>query len=145
MSHPGNAPEAVTQALTLDLVDAYGVSPVEAELEYDPTCPYAVTVRFVGGAAPVSWTFARDLLRLGRFQPVGEGDVHVRPELDQDGNAILVIELHSPYGAALLHAPARDVNEFVDRTATSVRPGTESSFMDLDATIAAVLVGAQAD
>ena len=61
--------------------------------------------------------------RLGRFQPVGEGDVHVCPSLDQDGNAILVVDLHSPYGAALLHAPARDVNEFVDRTTISVRPG----------------------
>ena len=80
--------------------------------------------------------------------PYRDGPLLVRGPVniqDQDGNAILVVELHSPYGAALLHAPARDVNEFVDRTAISVRPGTESSFMDLDATIAAVLVGAQAD
>ena len=44
------APLTVTQAVTLELIDPTGaVTPIEAELHYDPRDPYAVTTVFMTG------------------------------------------------------------------------------------------------
>ena len=146
MNHPPHAsPEIVTQPLTMDLISGVGVRPVEAELEYDPTCPYAVTARFTVDDATVTWTFARDLLGQGVFEPAGSGEVRIRPDLDDAGHAAVLIELHSPQGVALLLAPSSEVARFLDRSTNAVRPGTESGYLDIDATIDAVLVGAPGD
>ena len=51
------APVAVTQCVTLELIDATGAStPLEAELQYDPSDPYAVTTVFMTGRSQVRWT-----------------------------------------------------------------------------------------
>lgn len=126
--------------MTLELIAYGGSSALEAELTYDPRCPFAVTVAFASGPRTVRWTFGRDLLRKGLFEPAGDGDVHVRPELDMEGRAVVIIELRSPEGIALVQARARDVHRFVQAMTTAVRPGTESEHLDIDATIEAVLV-----
>ena len=90
------APVAVTQCVTLELIDATGAStPLEAELQYDPSDPYAVTTVFMTGRSQVRWTFGRDLLTEGLYEPSGDGDVHVWPCLDVDGHAVVIIELCS--------------------------------------------------
>jgi hypothetical protein len=133
------APVAVTQAVTLELIDPTGaITPIEAELQYDPADPYAVTTVFMTGSSQVRWTFGRDLLIEGLYEPSGDGDVHVWPCLDSDGHAVVIIELCSPDGEALVQARTGDLSTFVDRMTAAVEPGTESGHVDVDAAITAI-------
>jgi hypothetical protein len=134
------APLVVSQALTLELIDSTGAAtPLEAELQYDPRDPYAVTTVFMTGRSQVRWTFGRDLLASGLYEPSGDGDVHVWPCLDADGHAVVIIELSSPDGEALVQARTGDLSIFVEKMSKAVVPGTESEYLDLDATINAIL------
>ena len=133
------ASSRVTQSVTLELIDASGAAtPMQAELNYDPRDPYAVTAVFMTGAGNVSWTFGRDLLVEGVYEPAGDGDVHVWPCLDADGHAVVIIELCSPDGEALVQARTTDLTTFVERMTALVPPGTESTLLDIDSTIAAI-------
>jgi hypothetical protein len=133
------APLTVTQSVTLDLIDSTGTStPIEAELHYDPRDPYAVTTVFITGANQVRWTFGRELLIQGLYEPSGDGDVHVWPCLDTDGHAVVIIELCSPDGEALVQAKTGDMSQFVARMSGLVALGKESAHVDVDATIAAI-------
>lgn len=134
------APLIVSQAITLELIDSTGAAtPIEAELQYDPRDPYAVTTVFMTGRSQVRWTFGRDLLTAGLYEPSGDGDVHVWPCLDADGHAVVIIELSSPDGEALVQARSEDLSSFVERMNKAVPPGTESDYLNLDATIAAII------
>lgn len=134
------APMTVAQVVTLELIDSTGSStPIEAELQYDPRDPYAVTTVFMTGRSQVRWTFGRELLASGLYEPSGDGDVHVWPCLDADGHAVVIIELCSPDGEALVQARTGDLSAFVQRTSKAVVPGTESGHIDVDAAIAAIL------
>jgi len=134
------APLVVSQAVTLELIDSTGAStPLEAELQYDPRDPYAVTTVFMTGRSQVRWTFGRDLLAAGLYEPSGDGDVHVWPCLDADGHAVVIVELCSPDGEALVQARTGDLSAFVERMTKAVQPGTESDHLDLDAAITAIL------
>ena len=141
MDYPTNTtPLAVTQSLTLELIDATGAStPIEAELRYDAADPYAVTTVFMTGNSQVCWTFGRELLATGLYEPSGDGDVHVWPCLDADGHAVVIIELCSPDGEALVQAKTGDLRTFVDRMGALVPTGAESEHIDVDAAIAAIL------
>lgn len=134
------APLVVSQAVSLDLIDPTGAAtPLEAELQYDPHDPYAVTTVFMTGRSQVRWTFGRDLLAAGLYEPSGDGDVHVWPCLDAEGHAVVIIELCSPDGEALVQARTGDLSAFVDRMNKAVTPGSESEYLDLDAAITAIL------
>jgi hypothetical protein len=141
MDHPMNiAPMTVTQPIVLELIDPTGAAtPIEAELQYDPRDPYAVTTVFMTGASQVRWTFGRDLLREGLYEPCGDGDVHVWPCLDSHGHAVVIIELCSPDGEALVQAKTGDLTNFVERMTKAVEPGTESALTDVDGAITAIL------
>ena len=132
-------PLTLTQSVTLELIDATGDStPIEAELQYDPRDPYAMTTVFMTGHSQVRWTFGRDLLAEGLFQPAGDGDVHVWPCLDSGGHAVVIIELCSPDGEALVQAKSGDLTSFVERMTKAVPPGAESEHLNVDATITAI-------
>lgn len=134
------ASPAVSQAVTLDLIDASGAAtPIQAELHYDAADPYAVTTVFLTPHSEVSWTFGRDLLSDGLFEPAGDGDVHVWPCLDADGRAVVIIELCSPDGEALVQARTGDLSAFVARMNSVVPSGSESEHINMDAAIAALL------
>jgi hypothetical protein len=133
-------PLTVTQPVTLELIDPTGAAtPIDAELHYDPRDPYAVTTVFMTGASQVRWTFGRDLLCEGLYEPAGDGDVHVWPCLDSQGHAVVIIELCSPDGEALVQARTGDLISFVDRMTKAVEPGTESALIDIDTAITAIL------
>ena len=133
------APATVTQPVRLELIDASGAAtPLEAELRYDATDPFAVTTVFMTGHSEVRWTFGRDLLAEGLYEPAGDGDVHVWPCLDSNGHAVVIIELCSPDGEALVQARTGDLRAFVDRMNKAVKPGSESELLDIDATIASI-------
>ena len=129
------APLTVTQSVKLELIDPTGaVTPIDAELHYDPRDPYAVTTVFITGTSTVRWTFGRE----GLYEPCGDGDVHVWPCLDSDGRAVVIIELCSPDGEALVQARTGDLSGFVERMSKAVAPGAESTHLDVDGTIAAI-------
>jgi Streptomyces sporulation and cell division protein, SsgA len=134
------APLTVTQPVTLELIDPTGaVTPLEAELHYDARDPYAVTTVFMTGASQVRWTFGRDLLIEGLYEPSGDGDVHVWPCLSSDGSAVVIIELCSPDGELLVQASSRSVTRFVQAMLASVPDGQESSFVNFDDELAQIL------
>ena len=133
------APLTVTQPLTLELIDPSGlVTPIEAELHYDPRDPFAVTTVFMTGTSQVRWTFGRDLLTEGLYEPCGDGDVHVWPCLDNDAHSVVMIELCSPDGEALVQARTAEITSFVERMTAAVAPGSEATHLDIDSAIAAI-------
>ena len=139
------APAVVTQPVALELIDTAGTAtPIEAELRYDPADPYAVTTVFKTGSSQVRWTFGRELLTEGLYEPAGDGDVHVWPCLDSSGHAVVIIELCSPDGEALVQARTGDLQSFVERMNQAVARGSESDLVDVDAAIAAILAAENA-
>lgn len=139
------APAVITQPVALELIDTAGTAtPIEAELRYDPADPYAVTTVFKTGSSQVRWTFGRELLAEGLYEPAGDGDVHVWPCLDSSGHAVVIIELCSPDGEALVQARTGDLQSFVERMNQAVARGAESDLVDIDAAIAAIFAAENA-
>jgi hypothetical protein len=123
----------VTEAMQLEFVDDAGDAlALDAEFVYDPNDPYATTAVFKAGTQEVRWTFGRDLLIDGLYEPTGDGDVHVWPCLSSQGAAVVIIELSSPDGEVLLQATTRDITRFVDRMTSAVPRGAESHHVDVD-------------
>ena len=89
----------------------------------------------------MTWTFARELLAEGLYDPTGDGDVIVWPCLGCEGDAVVVIELRSPSGMAMLQTPSRAVQRFVAEVYDTVAPGRETAQLDLDEVIAHLLAG----
>ena len=134
-----STPTVVSQVLLLELIDPSGaVAPLETELSYDPADPLAVSATFSTVAGRVRWTFGRDLLIEGLVEPVGDGDVHVWPCVDNDGNSVVIIELCSPDGEALVQGRTAEITAFVERMTRSVAQGAEAALLDVDAAIAAI-------
>ncbi len=122
----------VVRELVLEFVDAAGNTyTLDAEWQYSPSDPFAVTVVMRTDVQEVAWTFGRDLLIDGRYEPTGDGDVHVWPCLSSNGSAVVIIELCSPDGELLVQADTKQVNEFVTDMLVAVPIGTET--MDFDA------------
>ena len=133
-------PASITRVLSLELIDANGTAtPLAAEVCYDPSDPYAVAAHFRAGDSEVQWVFARDLLIQGIDAPTGDGDVHIWPCLDATGRAATIIELSSPDGQAVIQARAVELRDFLNQSEALVPCGTESSHVDVDATLAQLL------
>jgi hypothetical protein len=132
--------QIVSQTLGLEFVDPEGeATALEAELVYDPADPFAVTMVFQTGAQEVLWTFGRELFLEGRYEPTGDGDVHLWPCLSSEGNAVVIIELRSPDGEVLVQTETRNVDRFLTAMLVSVPVGQESAHVDFDDELAALL------
>ncbi len=137
----GTGTETVTSVVTLELIDADGTTtPLETEFSYNPSDPLAVTAAFLTVAGRVEWTFGRDLLIGGLYEPTGDGDVHVWPCLDSDARSVIIVELCSPDGEALVQARAADMSHFVERMTAAVAPGEEK--VDVEGALAQIFAGA---
>jgi Streptomyces sporulation and cell division protein, SsgA len=131
--------QTISQRLMVDLRTAEcHTIPIILELGYSAADPYTVAISFHPDDRPVRWEFARDLLTDGLREPAGDGDVHAWPCLDDHGNAVVVVELCSPNGDALVEIRLGDAFEFVDRMHGLVAPGEESEHLDIDAAILAI-------
>jgi hypothetical protein len=139
------SPLTVHQHARLDLVDSRGTAmPIEADFNFASQDPYAVTATFDTAAGLVRWSFSRDLLIDGIHEPTGDGDVHVWPCLDTDGRAVVILELCSPDGEALVQIPTEHMRTFNDKMLRAVPRGQEHTFLDVDGAIAAILEAAGA-
>ncbi len=137
----GTSTETISAMLTLELIDADGTTtPLETELSYNPSDPLAVTAAFLTVAGRVEWTFGRDLLIGGLYEPTGDGDVHVWPCLDNDARSVVIVELCSPDGEALVQARASDMTSFVERMTAAVAPGEER--IDVEGALAQIFAEA---
>ena len=132
--------QVVTENVELGLVDPQGeAASIESDLVFDPSDPYAVTMVFRTGVPEVRWTFGRELLIGGRFEPTGDGDIHVWPCLSSDGRAVVIIELCSPDGELLVQADSRSVDTFIAEMLKSVPEGQESAYINFDDELAQLL------
>lgn len=122
----------ITERLT-----AYLIIGEEAGLDftitasYDERDPYAVRLDFpvVGPDGHLlSWIFGRALLDEGLSGPAGDGDVHVWP----CGPDLVMLELCSEAGSALMALPIRQVRAFLFLSYAEVPPGYESGYIDVD-------------
>jgi hypothetical protein len=128
----------VTATLSLQMLD--GAEPVTGTFRYTPSDPWALSATFASPTAgSVTWTFARDLLVQGQYEPVGDGDVHVWPCLSAEATAVVVIELDPDQHGVLLEASAREMHAFIEATLACVPLGRESEHVDLDAGLAKLL------
>lgn len=132
--------QAITEQMRMEFVDTEGLStPLNAEFEYDPADPFAVSILFTDEPVPVRWTFARDLLIEGFYEPTGDGDVHVWPCLNTEGAAVVILELSSPSGEVLVQVGSRAMSQFIHQMVVMVPQGTEDTLVDVDAEIAQLL------
>src|SRR5690349_23540678 len=121
------AQSIIIEQMSMEFVDDQGMSsPLDAEFEFNPADPFAVSILFKGEPAPVRWTFARDLLLEGFYEPTGDGDVHVWPCLSANGRAVVVLELCSPSGEVLIQVSSRELSEFLRRVVELVPEGDEA-------------------
>lgn len=115
--------------------------PVPASLRYSSDDPLAVHLDFPADISlsgdMVTWTFSRDLLEEGVMGPAGTGDVHIWP----CGRFRTVVELHSPYGMALLRFEKAALQRFLLRSYAVVAAGREELGPAVDRGLASLLGG----
>ena len=117
----------------------HATDPLDGALSYDPSDPYAVSMTLAARAGQVTWTFARELLAEGLYRPTGDGDVQVWPCLSNTGEAVVIVELSSPDGTALLQTGSRVVQRFVAASYDAVPAGCEGAHLPLDDLVAQLL------
>ncbi|MCZ7414745.1 MULTISPECIES: SsgA family sporulation/cell division regulator [unclassified Streptomyces] len=132
-------PLTIDHTVRVRLPGRPGSGPVPATLHYDGADPLALRVTFPAEASlsgtEVTWVFARRLLDDGLCGPAGEGDVRIRP--GRVGRTVL--ELCAPQGTALVELRREDLHRFLAATYTFVPEAAESSRIDVDAALAALL------
>ncbi|MFF3765934.1 SsgA family sporulation/cell division regulator [Streptomyces sp. NPDC001922] len=112
---------------------------IPVELRYEVADPYAVRLTFhLPGDAPVTWAFARELLHDGLVAPVGDGDVHIRPQLP-GFSADVLIRLQVGEDGAAFRVGAAPLIAFLDRTERLVPLGREPWCADLEGGLEAAL------
>ena len=126
-----------TMAVQIATVETEQDHDLSAEFRFDAADPWAVTMVLSTVAGPVDWTFARDLLVEGQYEPSGDGDVHVWPCLSPSGEAVVIVELDSPSGETLLQFPTRAIQDFVYASLETVPLGAEE--VDVDEWVSRIL------
>lgn len=112
-----------------------------SRLDYDPADPYAVWLTFYLPQGDIRWALGRDLLAAGLTSRVGEGDLRLAPEVDEDGRAVVRMDFCSPHGCLTARAHTRGLMKFLARTYAVVPPGTESQQYDLDVLVESLTSG----
>lgn len=123
------------------ITPGYQELPLNVTLRYDSADPLAVNIDFpvdvsVDGEA-VTWTFSRILLEEGLEHPAGIGEVHLWP----CGPTRTVIELHSPYGLAVVRFRTAQLQRFLHRSYGVVAPGMEDLGPQVERGLALLLGG----
>lgn len=113
-------------------------APVVTRWSYSAYDPFAVSLAVrTRHDRWVEWLIGRELVMDALEEPVGEGDVRMRP-LEVQGYDIVEIEIRSHDGRAVLEVDRDLLRSFVDATLEMVPAGTEADRMDLDGEIARI-------
>ncbi|TDV41421.1 SsgA family sporulation/cell division regulator [Actinophytocola oryzae] len=125
-----------TEAVHAELVALYdGTTPVRSRWSYRADSPFTVTASFQTDRDRwVEWVFSRELLVDGLEDSAGIGDVRFR-SLEERGLRMLVVEIESPEGYALLELDHEAVAGFMGETDELVPIGSEEEHFDVDALI----------
>ncbi|MCD2191949.1 SsgA family sporulation/cell division regulator [Actinomycetospora endophytica] len=124
--------------VTFELVRAHHPpAPAQVELRFAGNDPYAVVLAFQTlRSREVVWRFSRGLLAQGLIESAGEGDVRLRPLDTPAPGGVVEIELRSPGGRAVFHAPHAALRGYLARTQEHIAFGTEHEWLDIDHTVA---------
>ncbi len=87
------------------------------------------------------WAVARSLLEQGLTEPAGEGDIRFWPSIDEDLQAVVCMDFHSPEGRLVTSALTSDLQHFLARTCEVVASGEEDERIDIDLLVQS-LIGA---
>jgi hypothetical protein len=125
-----------TEAIHTELVALFdGTTPVRSRWSYRSDHPYTVAAAFQTDRDRwVEWVFSRELLVEGLTESAGVGDVRFRP-LEERGLNMLVVEIESPEGYALLELDHEAVAGFLGASEELVPLGAEGEHFDVDALI----------
>jgi hypothetical protein len=125
-----------TEAIHAELVALYdGTTPVRSRWSYRGDQPFTVIAAFQTDRDRwVEWVFSRELLVEGLTDSAGVGDVRFRP-MEERGLNMLVVEIESPEGYALLELDLEAVAGFLGATEELVPLGAEEEHFDVDALI----------
>lgn len=107
-------------------------------LAYEAEDPYAMSATFRTGDGDVTWVFARDLMRDGLTNAVGEGDIMIRPAHPSRG-PIVLFTLSSPSGAAKLEGNRHELRKFIAQVYDVVPEGYEWQYLKVDQVIGELL------
>ena len=139
--------------ITLQLVGPQSWTEVPALLCYDATDPFAVRIAFgdvgddTGAVDPddggIAWLVSRELMQSGLDRPSGDGDVRMWPA--HAATDVLFLHLRAPSGEALFEVSRGTVAGFLQLTAGVVPFGEESSVLEVDDELAALLSNGGAD
>ncbi len=137
MDHSSDSVVSFELQMKVVLDDDNRVS-VPVTLAYEARDPYAVSATFRTGDGDITWVFARDLLRDGLANSVGEGDIKIRPAHPSRG-PIVLFTLSSPSGAAKLEGNRHELRKFVQRIFDVVPEGYEWQYLEVDRVIGELL------
>jgi len=127
------------QDVTLTCTDQWGREvAVSTTLGYRREDPYALTLSFHASGGDVTWIVSRTLVMQGLVQPVGDGDVRVRPG-HTGAEPTALLQFSSPDGSLVAQARSHELKSFLTRTFDAVPAGSESSHLDIDGLLTALL------
>ncbi|MFI6770414.1 SsgA family sporulation/cell division regulator [Streptomyces sp. NPDC050355] len=116
---------------------------IPANLRYDRADPFAVRLVFPPVAsldgAEVVWTFGRELLEEGLHRSAGAGDVQIWPSNPDGEREVVVVELHTAGGMAVVQFEAQDLRGFLTGSYEVVARGDEARHLDVEADLDALL------
>ena len=136
----GNTGEGLSKSIVLTCVDPWGRSvDVPTTLVYRVEDPYAISLVFHSSSDDVEWVVSRTLLLQGLASPCGEGDVRVYPSIDEEAQAVAILDFSSPDGRLIAQADSLALQAFLTGTFELVPVGTETQHLDMDGLIAALL------
>lgn len=99
-------------------------------LQYCDADPFAVSVTFYSADRTskllAEWTFGRDLLAEGLQNPVGEGEVCIRPYMRES----CILHFRTLQGCADVECPAAAIVLFLQETYAVVAAGCEAEKID---------------
>lgn len=113
-----------------------------SRLDYDPSDTYAVWLTFYLPQGDIRWAMGRELLSAGLTARVGEGDLRLAPEVDEEGRAVVRMDFRSPHGCLTARAHTRGLMEFLAHTYAVVPRDSEGEQYDLDTLVATLIASA---
>ena len=110
--------------------------PITVEFSYKPTDPFAINAVFAG----IKWLLSRDLIHdviAGTVSNTAGQDVNITVD-----NSWTRFDLSSPTGSAAVWVDSEQLAEFLFTTYVLVPAGVETTLIDWDHELAALLGGA---